>query len=41
MYQGDGLAYLADGRRLTKDNVRDMAGVEDQVRQPPIIMELC
>ncbi|KZT65321.1 putative peripheral membrane protein [Daedalea quercina L-15889] len=30
IYQGDGLAYLSDGRRLTKDNVRDMAGVEDQ-----------
>ncbi|EPT00582.1 hypothetical protein FOMPIDRAFT_152203 [Fomitopsis schrenkii] len=30
LYQGDGLAYLSDGRRLTKDNVRDMAGVDDQ-----------
>ncbi|KAH9836395.1 uncharacterized protein C8Q71DRAFT_762403 [Rhodofomes roseus] len=30
IYQGDGLAYLSDGRRLTKDNVRDIAGVEDQ-----------
>lgn len=34
LYQGDGLAYLSDGRRLTKDNVRDMAGVDDQVRTP-------
>ncbi|OBZ67506.1 hypothetical protein A0H81_12706 [Grifola frondosa] len=24
------LAYLSDGRRLTKDNVRDLAGVQDQ-----------
>ncbi|OCH89638.1 hypothetical protein OBBRIDRAFT_794051 [Obba rivulosa] len=24
------LAYLSDGRRLTKDNVRDIAGVQDQ-----------
>ncbi|KAH9922465.1 uncharacterized protein B0H18DRAFT_1017593 [Fomitopsis serialis] len=31
IHQGDGLAYLADGRRLTKDNVRDIAGVEDQM----------
>lgn len=37
VYQGDGLAYLSDGRRLTKDNVRDMAGVEDQVRIPPLL----
>lgn len=26
------LAYLADGRRLREDNIRDLAGVEDQVR---------
>lgn len=38
LYQGDGLAYLSDGRRLTGDNVRDMAGLEDQVRiHPPAL----
>ena len=26
------LAYLSDGRRLQSENVRDLAGVEDQVR---------
>ena len=26
------LAYLSDGRRLFKENIRDLAGVEDQVR---------
>ena len=26
------LAYLSDGRRLRNDNIRDLAGAEDQVR---------
>ena len=26
------LAYLSDGRRLQKENIRDLAGMEDQVR---------
>lgn len=26
------LAYLSDGRRLRTDNVRDLAGAQDQVR---------
>lgn len=26
------LAYLSDGRRLQSENIRDLAGVEDQVR---------
>jgi len=25
------LAYLSDGRRLRNDNIRDLAGAEDQV----------
>lgn len=28
----DILAYLPDGRRLRNENIRDLAGAEDQVR---------
>ena len=30
------LAYLSDGRRLRTDNVRDLAGAQDQVRASPL-----
>lgn len=33
--QDDVLAYLSDGRRLHKDSIRDLAGVQDQARPPP------
>ena len=33
------LAYLSDGRRLRNDNIRDLAGAEDQVRDlSPLIL---
>jgi hypothetical protein len=32
------LAYLSDGRRLRTDNVRDLAGAQDQVR---LLILLC
>ena len=39
------LAYLSDGRRLRTDNVRDLAGAQDQVRCPPpcpyALLSLC
>jgi hypothetical protein len=31
------LAYLSDGRRLRTDNVRDLAGAQDQVRACPLL----
>ena len=34
------LAYLSDGRRLRTDNVRDLAGAQDQVR-PLLRLFLC
>ena len=37
--EGDILAYLADGRRLTNENTRDLAGVEDQVCGGPVSEE--
>jgi hypothetical protein len=27
------LAYLSDGRRLRSENIRELAGVQDQVRE--------
>jgi autophagy-related protein 11 len=38
------LAYLSDGRRLRTDNVRDLAGAQDQVRASPLpsaLLSLC
>lgn len=34
------LAYLSDGRRLLNDNIRELAGVQDEVR-PQILMFSC
>jgi hypothetical protein len=34
------LAYLSDGRRLKNDNVRELAGAQDQVGDLVVIM-LC
>lgn len=31
------LAYLPDGRRLTKENIRDLTGVEEQVRRSSLV----
>ena len=33
------LAYLPDGRRLTKENIRDLAGVEEQVRRSSLVFD--
>ena len=31
------LAYLPDGQRLMKDNIRDLAGAEEQVRWTALV----
>src|ERR1700722_15335229 len=35
------LAYLSDGRRLRNENIRDLAGAQDQVRSRLLSLLLC
>jgi hypothetical protein len=35
------LAYLSDGRRLRNDNIRELAGAQDQVGPTPYANSLC
>lgn len=35
------LAYLSDGRRLHNENVRELAGVQDQVRRRVSCVFVC